>query len=118
MKTKGTDEHFLFQEKILQVLSGTYNTSEVTIFYINQNFVYDPSNLSYYEDETEMGNNLYYETKNVLQKNEVVETRVSVTQFPREQYAEVVTLTKKKNILQRIWNFLLTKLGCRGGHQE
>lgn len=113
-----TDKDLYFQERILQVLSGTYRTSEITFLYINENFMYDPSNLSYYEDETEMGNNLYCETKNILRKNDVVEARVSMVYLPMEQRAEIVHLTRKKNVLKRIWNFVLTNLGCRNGQQR
>lgn len=93
------------------MLSNTYKGSDVTFLYTNENFFYDPSTLSYYEDETELGNNLYNEVKNI-QRNEVVETTVSVIYLPREQHAELVALMKKKNVLRRIWGFVWNNLGC------
>lgn len=92
------------------MLSNTYKGSGITFLYTNENFFYDPSMLSYYEDETELDNDFYNETNK--QKGEVVQETVSVVYFPREQHAELVNLMKKKNILRRVLEYVWNNLGC------
>ncbi|KAG5896943.1 hypothetical protein JTB14_030496 [Gonioctena quinquepunctata] len=100
------DSHFeemFLQDRILRVLTCHSDPMGITMLYENENYLYDPSAISYFEEELES-------TYIIAPRKHTAEDRVAVLYFPREREAEAVVL--EDNVFRRFRNWLMRIFGC------